>query len=111
MLLIIEDETLLASLLEEMVEEEYNTTVITSFEDIKNIDKSKYNLVLTDYRLDHDKTGLDVVDEFKDYDIPILLMSGFSDLNDNMISSLFSGFLRKPFHKNELLNELSKYYK
>lgn len=72
----------------------------------KRLQNQKYDLILTDLRLP-DQDGLSLVSEFKrDFpDTPVVLMTGYSDIN-TAVKAMKNGaadYISKPFNPDEVL--------
>lgn len=102
--LVLEDDELVAELLETVIASAYNGAVVDKFDRLEDAhigsQKKAYNLVVTDWNLP-DGSGLDLVRHLrgKDRKLPIVMVSGRSD-RDSVIRAAhygISGYITKPF--------------
>lgn len=107
-ILLIEDDISFCKLLEKFLTKN-NYTVTTSFsaaEARSAVKKENFDLVLTDLRLPDDD-GIGLMTEIKsEYpDIPVILMTGYSDVNTAVkaIKNGASDYISKPFNPDEVL--------
>lgn len=116
-ILILEDDTTFAQLLEGFLTKNSHTIVLATHirQAIKLIDNQKFDLLLIDYRLP-DGTGLEVLTHVRDagLSIPIIIMTSFNDVRTAVKSIQLGAFdyITKPVNPDELLmvikNSLSK---
>jgi len=105
MLLIIEDEEILADMLDAICGG-IDHKIITSYIDLLNIpvlELSKITCVLTDMNLDKEYTAHHVIEYMSSQNIEVnmILMTGGSPSAKTI--SLFDGILYKPFKKEDLI--------
>jgi len=107
-ILIVEDEIITAKEIEENLKEyNYNVTdiIISSNMIIKSISLNKPDLILMDIKIKGNKDGIEMAKIIKkDYDIPIIFITGFSD-NDTIKKAKNTqpyGYIVKPINFNEL---------
>lgn len=107
-ILIIEDDIAFCNLLEKfLTKQKYNVTTAFSASDSKTaILKQNFDLILTDLRLP-DADGITLMTEFKDKfpEIPVILMTGYSDVNTAVkaIKNGAADYISKPFNPDEVL--------
>jgi two-component system, NtrC family, response regulator HydG len=108
-ILLVEDDITFCNLLEKFLTKK-SYTVITSFtaEEAKNkIKDGLVDLILTDLRLPN-YDGIELMQEFKkEYPtIPVVLMTGYSDVNTAVkaIKNGASDYISKPFNPEEVLH-------
>ena len=107
-ILVIEDDISFCNLLEKfLTKQKYN--VITAFSAAESriaISKQNFDLILTDLRLP-DADGISLMAEFKEKFplIPILLMTGYADVNTAVkaIKNGAADYISKPFNPDEVL--------
>ncbi|NRS90294.1 two-component system response regulator HydG [Flavobacterium sp. 7E] len=107
-ILLIEDDISFCKLLEKFLTKN-NYTVTTSFsaaEARSAVKKENFDLVLTDLRLPDDD-GIGLMTEIKATfpDVPVILMTGYSDVNTAVkaIKNGASDYISKPFNPDEVL--------
>ncbi|MBE0393177.1 sigma-54 dependent transcriptional regulator [Flavobacterium sp. PL002] len=107
-ILLIEDDISFCKLLEKFLTKN-NYTVTTSFsaaEARSAVKKESFDLVLTDLRLPDDD-GIGLMTEIKATfpDVPVILMTGYSDVNTAVkaIKNGASDYISKPFNPDEVL--------
>jgi len=107
--LIVEDELLVAYLLENYVRENECCEVIASVDNgdeaIKIAEQEKPDFILMDIRIEGDKDGIDTaIDINKNNKIPIIYTSGNTDekTTERAKQTNIAGFLVKPVNKDEL---------
>ena len=106
---VIDDSPMLINFLEHFLSKEYNVKTYTSTSSaLKDLADGVISpdLILTDFYLGNDLTGLDFIQQFKEIDpvVPILVLSGSCDMNQK-VACLQSGaadFVPKPFNPMEL---------
>ncbi|KUJ59767.1 two-component system response regulator [Flavobacteriaceae bacterium CRH] len=107
-ILIIEDDISFCKLLERfLVKKEYDVTIAFSAEEARSaIKKESFDLILTDLRLP-DFDGIGLMTEFKNSnpEIPVVLMTGYSDVNTAVkaIKNGAADYISKPFNPDEVL--------
>jgi two-component system response regulator HydG len=116
-ILILEDDTTFAQLLEGFLIKNNHTVALATHirQAIKLIDNQKFDLLLIDYRLP-DGTGFEVLTHVRDssLSIPIIIMTSFNDVRTAVKSIQLGAFdyITKPVNPDELLmvikNSLSK---
>ena len=111
-ILLIEDDISFCKMLENfLVKKSYTVTTAFSAEEAKTIIKTQnFDLIITDLRLpDHD--GIELMSELKKTHptIPVILMTGYSDVN-TAVKALKNGasdYISKPFNPEEVLLVIS----
>jgi two-component system response regulator HydG len=107
-ILLIEDDVSFCKLLEKfLVKNNYTVTTSFSAAEARNaIKEERFNLVLTDLRLPDDD-GITLMSEIKSAfpEIPVVLMTGYSDVNTAVkaIKNGASDYISKPFNPDEVL--------
>lgn len=107
-ILLIEDDISFCKLLEKfLTKKAYDVTTAFSAAEAKlSIKKDSFDLILTDLRLP-DSDGIELMTEFKaSYpEIPVVLMTGYSDVNTAVkaIKNGASDYISKPFNPDEVL--------
>ena len=107
-ILLIEDDISFCKLLERfLLKKAYDVTIAFSAEEARlAIKKESFDLILTDLRLP-DSDGIGLMKEFKDSypDIPVILMTGYSDVNTAVkaIKNGAADYISKPFNPDEVL--------
>lgn len=107
-ILLIEDDISFCKLLERfLIKKAYEVTIAFSAEEARlAIKKESFDLILTDLRLP-DSDGIGLMKEFKDAypDIPVILMTGYSDVNTAVkaIKNGAADYISKPFNPDEVL--------
>lgn len=107
-ILLIEDDISFCKLLERfLVKKEFDVTIAFSAEEARSyIKKESFDLILTDLRLP-DADGIVLMTEFKTShpEIPVILMTGYSDVNTAVkaIKNGASDYISKPFNPDEVL--------
>lgn len=107
-ILLIEDDISFCKLLEKfLIKKSYDVSIAFSAAEAKTaIAKETFDLILTDLRLP-DSDGIVLMSEFKmTYpEIPIILMTGYSDVNTAVkaIKNGASDYISKPFNPDEVL--------
>ena len=107
-ILLIEDDISFCKLLEKfLIKKSYDVSIAFSAAEAKiAIAKETFDLILTDLRLP-DSDGIVLMSEFKmTYpEIPIILMTGYSDVNTAVkaIKNGASDYISKPFNPDEVL--------
>lgn len=107
-ILLIEDDVSFCKMLEKfLVKKEYEVeTAFSAGEARAKIKKETFDLIVTDLRLP-DYDGIELMTEFKkDYPaIPVILMTGYSDVNTAVkaIKNGASDYISKPFNPEEVL--------
>lgn len=107
-ILIIEDDISFCKLLERfLVKKAYDVTIAFSAEEARlAIKKESFDLILTDLRLP-DSDGIGLMTEFKNSnpDVPVVLMTGYSDVNTAVkaIKNGAADYISKPFNPDEVL--------
>ena len=111
-ILLIEDDVPFCKLLEKfLVKNSYEVTISFSASEAKTkIKEESYDLILTDLRLP-DYDGIELMSEIKaEYpDTPVLLMTGYSDVNTAVkaIKNGAADYISKPFNPEEVLIVIS----
>lgn len=107
-ILLIEDDVSFCKMLENfLVKKSYNVTTAFSAEEAKTkIKIENFDLIITDLRLP-DYDGIELMSEFKQTHptIPVILMTGYSDVN-TAVKALKNGasdYISKPFNPEEVL--------
>lgn len=107
-ILLIEDDISFCKLLEKfLIKKEYDVTIAFSAAEARlAIKKESFDLILTDLRLP-DSDGIVLMSEFKaSYpEIPVVLMTGYSDVNTAVkaIKNGAADYISKPFNPDEVL--------
>jgi len=107
-ILIIEDDISFCKLLEKfLTKKAYDVTIAFSAAEARlGIKKESFDLILTDLRLP-DSDGIALMAEFKasNPEIPVVLMTGYSDVNTAVkaIKNGASDYISKPFNPDEVL--------
>jgi len=107
-ILLIEDDISFCKLLEKfLVKKAYEVTIAFSAAEARlAIKKESFDLILTDLRLP-DSDGIGLMSEFKTAypDIPVILMTGYSDVNTAVkaIKNGAADYISKPFNPDEVL--------
>lgn len=111
-ILLIEDDISFCKLLEKfLIKNGYAVTAAYSATEARNAIKKEYfDLILTDLRLP-DYDGIELMTEFKDAfpSIPVILMTGYSDVNTAVkaIKNGATDYISKPFNPEEVLLVIS----
>jgi len=111
MLLIIEDEKLLADMVSDMCDNIMKNKVINSYISLLSMpvqELDTVNIILTDFYLGYNLTAEDVREyiSLMEINCKIILMTG-AILSDDIISK-YDGILHKPFTLSELYNVFDK---
>ncbi len=107
-ILLIEDDISFCKLLEKfLIKKAFGVTVAFSAAEARlAIKKESFNLILMDIRLP-DSDGIGLMAEFKNSDpeIPVILMTGYSDVNTAVkaIKNGAADYISKPFNPDEVL--------
>jgi two-component system response regulator HydG len=107
-ILLIEDDISFCKLLEKfLVKKAYEVTISFSAAEARiAVKKESFDLILTDLRLP-DSDGIGLMAEFKNAypEIPVILMTGYSDVNTAVkaIKNGASDYISKPFNPDEVL--------
>ncbi|HJY13177.1 MAG TPA: sigma-54 dependent transcriptional regulator, partial [Flavobacterium sp.] len=107
-ILVIEDDISFCKLLEKfLIKKAYDVTVAFSAEEARlAMKKESFDLILTDLRLP-DSDGIGLMSEFKisNPEIPVVLMTGYSDVNTAVkaIKNGAADYISKPFNPDEVL--------
>lgn len=107
-ILLIEDDISFCKLLEKfLVKKAYEVTISFSAAEARiAVKKESFDLILTDLRLP-DSDGIGLMAEFKNLypQIPVILMTGYSDVNTAVkaIKNGASDYISKPFNPDEVL--------
>ncbi|MBF4493736.1 MULTISPECIES: sigma-54 dependent transcriptional regulator [unclassified Flavobacterium] len=107
-ILLIEDDIAFCKLLEKfLIKKAYDVTIAFSAEEARlAMKKESFDLILTDLRLP-DSDGIGLMSEFKisNPDIPVVLMTGYSDVNTAVkaIKNGAADYISKPFNPDEVL--------
>lgn len=107
-ILIIEDDIAFCKLLERfLIKKAFDVTVAFSAAEAREAVKNEsFDLILTDLRLP-DSDGIGLMSEFKNAypHIPVILMTGYSDVNTAVkaIKNGASDYISKPFNPDEVL--------
>lgn len=107
-ILLIEDDISFCKLLEKfLVKKAYDVTIAFSAAEARlAIKKESFDLILTDLRLP-DSDGIGLMSEFKAAypEIPVILMTGYSDVNTAVkaIKNGAADYISKPFNPDEVL--------
>lgn len=111
-ILLIEDDISFCKLLEKfLVKKAYEVTIAFSAAEARlAIKKESFDLILTDLRLP-DSDGIGLMTEFKTAypEIPVILMTGYSDVNTAVkaIKNGAADYISKPFNPDEVLLVIS----
>ena len=112
-ILIVEDDIAFCDMLAKfLVRKSYEvTTAYSAQESLTKIDEIKFDLIITDLRLPN-YDGIALMQEFKNKfpNIPVVLMTGYSDVNTAVkaIKNGASDYISKPFNPEEVLIVISK---
>lgn len=107
-ILLIEDDISFCKLLERfLIKKAFDVTIAFSAEEARSYTKKEsFDLILTDLRLP-DADGIVLMSEFKMAypEIPVILMTGYSDVNTAVkaIKNGASDYISKPFNPDEVL--------
>ena len=107
-ILLIEDDISFCKLLEKfLVKKEYDVTIAFSAAEARlAIKKESFDLILTDLRLP-DSDGIGLMSEIKTSypQVPVILMTGYSDVNTAVkaIKNGAADYISKPFNPDEVL--------
>ena len=107
-ILLIEDDIAFCKLLEKfLIKKAYDVTIAFSAAEARTAVKNEsFDLILTDLRLP-DFDGIALMSEFKNSypDIPVVLMTGYSDVNTAVkaIKNGAADYISKPFNPDEVL--------
>lgn len=107
-ILLVEDDVAFCKMLENfLTRKEYNVETAFSAEEAKTkIKKDNFDLIITDLRLPN-YDGIELMSEFKKEfpQIPVILMTGYSDVNTAVkaIKNGASDYISKPFNPEEVL--------
>ncbi|GAA3758990.1 sigma-54 dependent transcriptional regulator [Flavobacterium ginsengiterrae] len=107
-ILVIEDDISFCKLLEKfLIKNKYEVSVAFSASEARAIIKNEsFDLILTDLRLP-DSDGIGLMSEFKNEypQIPVILMTGYSDVNTAVkaIKNGAADYISKPFNPDEVL--------
>jgi len=107
-ILLIEDDISFCKLLEKfLVKKAYEVTISFSAAEARiAVKKESFDLILTDLRLP-DSDGIGLMAEFKNAypEIPVILMTGYSDVNTAVkaIKNGAADYISKPFNPDEVL--------
>jgi two-component system response regulator HydG len=107
-ILLIEDDISFCKLLEKfLIKKEFDVTIAFSAEEARAaVKKESFNLILMDLRLP-DSDGIGLMSEFKvsKPEIPVVLMTGYSDVNTAVkaIKNGAADYISKPFNPDEVL--------
>lgn len=107
-ILLIEDDISFCKLLEKfLIKKAYDVTIAFSAEEARlAIKKESFDLILTDLRLP-DSDGIGLMTEFKSSypEVPVILMTGYSDVNTAVkaIKNGAADYISKPFNPDEVL--------
>jgi two-component system response regulator HydG len=107
-ILLIEDDVSFCKMLENfLVKKSYTVTTAFTAEDAKTkIKTQNFDLIITDLRLP-DYDGIELMSEFKSTypTIPVILMTGYSDVNTAVkaIKNGAADYISKPFNPEEVL--------
>ena len=114
-ILIIDDNSDIRFLLEELISEEgYSTRIAANYSQaLSEIDKKIPDLAVIDVKLDKgDNDGIELLNHIKNKnkDTPVIMISGHANI-EMAVNSLKAGafeFLQKPFEKERLLNFIKR---
>ncbi|AXB55614.1 sigma-54-dependent transcriptional regulator [Flavobacterium fluviale] len=107
-ILLIEDDIAFCKLLEKfLIKKAYDVTIAFSAAEARTAVKNEsFDLILTDLRLP-DFDGIALMSEFKNSypDVPVILMTGYSDVNTAVkaIKNGAADYISKPFNPDEVL--------
>ncbi|MBL0736574.1 sigma-54-dependent Fis family transcriptional regulator [Flavobacterium sp. GN10] len=107
-ILVIEDDIAFCKLLEKfLIKKAYDVTIAFSASEAREAVKNEsFDLILTDLRLP-DSDGIGLMSEFKNSHphIPVILMTGYSDVNTAVkaIKNGAADYISKPFNPDEVL--------
>ena len=107
-ILVIEDDIAFCKLLEKfLIKKAYDVTIAFSAAEAREAVKNEsFDLILTDLRLP-DSDGIGLMSEFKNSHphIPVILMTGYSDVNTAVkaIKNGAADYISKPFNPDEVL--------
>ncbi len=106
-ILLIEDDVAFCKMLENfLVRKSYDVAVAFSAEEAKQKINEKFDLIITDLRLPN-YDGIELMSEFKALypQIPVILMTGYSDVNTAVkaIKNGAADYISKPFNPEEVL--------
>ncbi|MHC0439240.1 sigma-54-dependent transcriptional regulator [Flavobacterium sp. 3-210] len=107
-ILLIEDDISFCKLLEKfLIKKAYEVTIAFSAADARSAIKNEsFDLILTDLRLP-DSDGIGLMTEFKNShpNIPVIMMTGYSDVNTAVkaIKNGAADYISKPFNPDEVL--------
>ncbi|WP_294963640.1 sigma-54 dependent transcriptional regulator [uncultured Flavobacterium sp.] len=107
-ILLIEDDIAFCKLLEKfLIKKTYDVTIAFSAAEAREaVKKESFDLILTDLRLP-DSDGIGLMSEFKNSHphIPVILMTGYSDVNTAVkaIKNGAADYISKPFNPDEVL--------
>ncbi|GAA6772061.1 hypothetical protein AAGS39_28120 [Flavobacterium sp. CGRL2] len=107
-ILLIEDDIAFCKLLEKfLIKKAYDVTIAFSAAEARTAVKNEsFDLILTDLRLP-DFDGIALMSEFKNSypNIPVILMTGYSDVNTAVkaIKNGAADYISKPFNPDEVL--------
>jgi two-component system response regulator HydG len=107
-ILLIEDDIAFCKLLEKfLIKKAYDVTIAFSAAEAREAVKNEsFDLILTDLRLP-DSDGIGLMSEFKNShpQIPVILMTGYSDVNTAVkaIKNGAADYISKPFNPDEVL--------
>ena len=107
-ILLIEDDISFCKLLEKfLIKKTYDVSIAFSAEEARQaMKKESFDLILTDLRLP-DSDGIGLMSEFKisNPEIPVVLMTGYSDVNTAVkaIKNGAADYISKPFNPDEVL--------
>jgi two-component system response regulator HydG len=111
-ILLIEDDVSFCKLLEKfLVKKSFLVTTAFTAEEAKiKINREEFDLIITDLRLPN-YDGIELMTEFKKFHpaIPVVLMTGYSDVNSAVkaIKKGASDYISKPFNPEEVLLVIS----
>jgi two-component system response regulator HydG len=107
-ILLIEDDISFCKLLEKfLIKKAYDVTIAFSASEAREaLKKESFDLILTDLRLP-DSDGIGLMSEFKisNPEVPVVLMTGYSDVNTAVkaIKNGAADYISKPFNPDEVL--------
>ncbi len=112
-ILLVDDEETILEIMQETLEDNgYKVTAVSNPTKLKElVEKLDIDTVVTDIQMPH-MDGLTLLKLIKQYDkkLPVIMITGFADLN-NLMKSFRLGaydYLKKPFSMNELLITVDK---
>lgn len=108
-LLVVEDDNVFAKSLDSVLSLENEVQLASTLSNAKSIiDRNKFDCLITDIKLS-DGSGCDLIDYTieKGYDLPIVVMTGFTELADNVKRIDCIKVLNKPFTIPDLLDTIS----